>query len=232
LERKRKTSRKAGRPEPFYVRWFFYIVFLLLLVATFYFSAGYGVAINSGNQALSQLMLIYSSVTTSFLFSVGALSYMLFRGMRLRNGPKLLGLSRNKFTRSALGYGIILAGFIIFVEIALAVYSIVTNTQIPSTNTQLVLAGMPLSFLLFSAFIAPINEEIFFRGFLVPRVGIILSAIIFSIFHLGYGSVTEFGGVVLYGLAAGYLYKKKGSLYSTILAHVIVNLLAISQYIM
>lgn len=228
---KRKPRTRRAAREPFLVRWFFYVLFLLLLIATFYYSVGYATAFGAGDQALEQTMLIYSSVATSFLFPAGALSFMIFRGVRLKDLQKRLGLSRDRFTAGALGYGILLAGFIVLLEVAIAVYSAVTGTPIPSTNTALVLAGMPLTFLLFSAFISPINEEVFFRGFLVPRIGVVLSAIVFSLFHIGYGSVTELGGVIVYGLAAGYLYKKKGSLYSTITAHILVNLLAISPFI-
>ncbi len=218
--------------EPFGVRWSIYIIFFALLAATFYFSAEYGFAMQSNNAAAQQAALMYSSIFTSFTFPAGAISYMMFRGRKIRNLPKELGLSRDKLTGAAISYGIILAGIIVMLELGLAAYSQLTNTPIPSTNTQIILGGMPITFLLFSAFIAPINEEIFFRAFLVPRIGIILSAIIFMLFHLGYGSVTELGGVVLYGLAAGYLYKRKGSLYSTILGHMLVNVLAVASFVM
>ncbi|MGC8730310.1 MAG: CPBP family intramembrane glutamic endopeptidase [Candidatus Micrarchaeia archaeon] len=87
---------------------------------------------------------------------------------------------------------------------------------------------MPVYFLIFSFIIAPFTEEILFRGFLVPRLGIILSAIIFAVPHfISYLSISEFVAAFLFGLAAGYAYKKTGSLYVSILAHMLVNFLAI-----
>ncbi len=86
----------------------------------------------------------------------------------------------------------------------------------------------PAYYLFFIAIIAPINEEILFRGFLVPRIGILASALIFAIPHLIiYYSVYELAFAFAFGLLAGYVFKKSGSLYSTIIAHMMVNVLAV-----
>jgi membrane protease YdiL (CAAX protease family) len=221
---------RQGR-EPARVRWAFYTLFFLVLAAVAYTVIEYSMALGAGNQPLENSMLVWSTVATSFLFSTGALAYVIYRGARLKRLPKMFGLSRDKLTWNAAGYGIALALVIIAFELGLAIFSIVTNTTIPSTNVQILFSGTPLSFLLFSIFISPINEELFFRGLLVPRIGIILSTLVFALGHLGYGSWTELAGVLVYGLAAAYLYKKRGSLYSTVLAHVLVNALAVSQFI-
>ena len=80
---------------------------------------------------------------------------------------------------------------------------------------------------------APIDEEILFRGFLVPRVGIVVSALLFAVPHLlTYASLSEFAAAFIFGLLAGYFFRRYKSLYPTILAHALVNLftiLAITQ---
>ena len=77
--------------------------------------------------------------------------------------------------------------------------------------------------------IEPINEEIMFRGFLVPRIGIVASAIIFGLAHYSYMSTfgVEMLGALIFGLLAGYVFKRTKSIYPGIVAHIIVNTIAI-----
>ena len=111
------------------------------------------------------------------------------------------------------------------------------------TGMAMVLGGEPFYFLMFAVFLSPINEEIFFRGFLIPRLatlfgeflprwssvalGIFFSALIFAVLHAGYMSISEFAAAFVFGIAAGYVFMRYKSLYATILAHFAVNLLAV-----
>ena len=77
--------------------------------------------------------------------------------------------------------------------------------------------------------IAPIFEEIFFRKFLIDRtikygarVSIILSAILFGLFH---GNLNQFFYAFLMGGFFAYVYMKTGKVIYTIGLHIIVNLL-------
>ncbi|MEK6959456.1 MAG: CPBP family intramembrane glutamic endopeptidase [archaeon] len=74
-------------------------------------------------------------------------------------------------------------------------------------------------------------EEFFFRAFLVPRVGIILSTIVFTAFHIGYGSIAEIIGVFFLGLILAYWFKKNKSLFQNYLGHVIYDAFAIALYL-
>ncbi len=167
-----------------------------------------------------------SSITLSLMFPSFVVSYLLLRGWNLKTIVRQLGLSRDKLNKTAIMTGLKLFVWIFLLEIAITVFSDVTNIQLP-TNVGAVLSGFPLYFLVFSFLVAPINEEILFRGFLVPRIGIVLSAIIFAILHSGYASISEFGAALIFGLLAGYYFKKTGSLYTTIIAHMLVNLIAV-----
>ena len=124
----------------------------------------------------------------------------------------------------ALFFGIVLFSLV------LSAFSTATNVQLP-TNVQAVLAGTPLYFMIFTFLISPINEEIFFRGFLVPRAGIIISAVLFAIVHISYISVSEIAAALFFGLLAGYVYKKTQSLYPSIIAHMIINFITITSII-
>ncbi|MGD0510328.1 MAG: type II CAAX endopeptidase family protein [Candidatus Micrarchaeaceae archaeon] len=172
----------------------------------------------------------YSSIALSFLLSFFVLSYMLHKGKTLKMIIKDLKLSKDRLTLKFVLIGVGVFFVIVLFSLALTAFSTVTNVQLP-TNVQQVLAGTPLYFLIFTFLIAPINEEIFFRGFLVPRLGIIISAVLFAIVHLSYLSVSEFLAAFVFGLIAGYVYKKTQSLYPSIVAHMIVNFITITSLI-
>ena len=67
-------------------------------------------------------------------------------------------------------------------RLAVTAASAVTGVQV-NTNTASLFSGAPVWFFIFAAVIEPINEEIVFRGFLVPRLGIVPSALIFGLAH-------------------------------------------------
>jgi len=76
--------------------------------------------------------------------------------------------------------------------------------------------------------LAPLSEEVFFRGFLFRAVhgrmglaaGLILSALAFSLFHLNVGVILPF---FLIGLIFAWAYHASGSLWTPIAAHAIFN---------
>ena len=68
-------------------------------------------------------------------------------------------------------------------------------------------------------------EEIFFRGFLVKKVGIVPASLIFGLAHYGYGSVAEIIGAFMLGLVFSYAYKRNNNLLPNIIAHSLYNLL-------
>ena len=99
------------------------------------------------------------------------------------------------------------------------------------------LGGLALALFL-GGVIAPLAEEIFFRGFLhaglrsrwgVP-LGALLSSLIFGLVHFAPG---VFLGIFLMGLVLAYLYERSGSLWPCILLHGAINSLGfIVSYLM
>jgi len=75
-------------------------------------------------------------------------------------------------------------------------------------------------------------EEFFFRSFLVPKIGIILSTIFFTILHTGYGSIAELIGVFFLGLILAYWFKRNKSIFQNYIGHLLYNLLAILLYLL
>lgn len=89
------------------------------------------------------------------------------------------------------------------------------------------LETLPLYLLPFAFILAPFSEEVLFRGYLSRRFGILVSSIIFSSVHLGYGSSAELIFTFIFGLFAGFIYQKTKSLIPSITVHILFNIYAI-----
>ncbi|MCL5094983.1 MAG: CPBP family intramembrane metalloprotease [Candidatus Marsarchaeota archaeon] len=205
-----------------------YITYLLLILS--FISLLYFLYLSSFT--ISQLLLYNylnsnSTIVLSLIFPLIVFSYLLHKTNNLDFIIQNLGISRDKLTLKNIFLG--LALFIVMlvgVELSLSLFSQITHIPLP-TNVKQLLEGYPIFFYLFTFLIAPINEEIMFRGFLVSRIGIIPSALIFALFHFGYFSVSEFIAALIFGLIAGYLFKKTKSLYVSITAHMLLNFLTV-----
>ena len=95
-----------------------------------------------------------------------------------------------------------------------------------------IIQQLPEFILVFGVIFAPFSEELFFRAYLTRRLefkflkysGVLMSAILFSIVHLTYGSVYEFFGTLLIGLILAIIYVRSKSITPCILIHMIFNL--------
>ncbi len=90
------------------------------------------------------------------------------------------------------------------------------------------IGDLPWYMLMLAVLLAPICEELFFRGLLVPRFGVVISAIVFGLLHFTYGSILEVVGVMAIGLVLGMVFKKSKSITPCIVVHLLYNLLSIS----
>lgn len=70
---------------------------------------------------------------------------------------------------------------------------------------------------------AGIGEEVFFRGFLQPRIGLVPQAIWFSLEHAAYLSIPQLAVALVAGLLFGLAYRQTGSLTVPIVAHVLYD---------
>ena len=88
--------------------------------------------------------------------------------------------------------------------------------------------GMEWLVALYSVLIAPITEEVLFRGVIYRRIrklfgvrfAIVLSSIIFGLFH---GNMVQFIYAFLVGLALAFVYERYGTLKAPMLFHIIAN---------
>ena len=75
-------------------------------------------------------------------------------------------------------------------------------------------------------------EEFFFRAFLINRIGLIPSSLIFGLAHVGYFSIAEMIGAFALGLLLAYWFKQNKSIVQNYFGHLLYNLFAITLYLM
>lgn len=97
-------------------------------------------------------------------------------------------------------------------------------------------------FILMAVVLAPLAEELFFRGMLFPafarRMGvwaaILLSALLFAVLHVGTGATGDVapnailaGLIFPLGVLLAWIYHRRGTLVTPIIVHAVFNLLAV-----
>ena len=148
--------------------------------------------------------------------------------------PKSQGWKKETVGSVAL-FGALFIGFIIVI-MCFSIIEAGTGVAINDLDKvdQVISAEIEfnLVFFLVSVIVLVFVEEFFFRGFLVPKVGMLISTLIFTFFHYGYGSIAEIIGVFVLGLILAYWFKKRNSLIQNYFGHLFYNLLAILIYIL
>lgn len=81
--------------------------------------------------------------------------------------------------------------------------------------------------LFIAVIISPIAEEVFFRGLLQRRFGMLASTFAFGLSHALYGSVAELIGALTMGLLLSFYVQRKRSLAAPIFAHMAYNLISV-----
>jgi len=139
-------------------------------------------------------------------------------GLRTRNSqtlPAEVGLG--------LGAGVVLwAGVLAVVLLtALVVGAAGGFENLPNEAPKMVLwmGGLPVVVRLMVSLSAGVVEEIFFRGFLMPRVGFGLSNVLFVLGHMSYEQPFMLLGVALLSIAFSMLTLWRGNIWPAIAAH-------------
>ena len=98
------------------------------------------------------------------------------------------------------------------------------------------LTQLSIALKLFAIVTAAIVEELIFRGYLIPRlqlyfknsaVTVIISAIIFGVAHLSYGTLSNVLVPIFVGLVFGYHYQKYRNLKVLIICHALIDFYAL-----
>jgi len=121
--------------------------------------------------------------------------------------------------------GGLLAIFALLFVLGMAAFFLGFNDQAKVAQK---ISGLPLYVLAMAVIFAPFSEELLFRAFLVPRIGVVFSSLVFGSLHLAYGSVMEVVGVALVGVVLALVFRLSKSITPCILIHLIYNLLSIT----
>ncbi len=146
---------------------------------------------------------------------------------------RFLGLRRFKPVRGALlALGVVAAGIVVGIlyDLLRKALGFDPVPTLPPEFTATPLNWAALAFL--AVGIAPLAEELFFRGFIFPGLskrlgygwGIVISAMLFAIAHLNPASLAP---IFILGILLAWLYKKTGSIWPCVLAHCTYNSIAL-----
>ncbi len=207
---------------------------VLIFVATYIIAYGLGLNVirNIGINNMKEYFNSYAFLAIQSFFSLTLiiLTYLAMRRRKIKLG-ELLKISKHNLL---LGLG--LAVLLLVVEHG--VISVTDRFIEPSETQEVLLKATATSiksfFLLFfiGAVIAPVSEEIYFRGYMFSAMrrklsvgpAAILNGIYFGAAHL---DVSSFIAISILGAILAYTYEKKDSLFIVIIAHASLNATAI-----
>jgi len=107
---------------------------------------------------------------------------------------------------------------------ALAIYAIGGEKALPKPSAIVPwIASLPVLVRLTVSLSAGFVEEIFFRGFLQPRIGIVLSSGFFVLAHLSYGQPFMLLGITLLSLIYAFLVRWRQTIWPAIAAHALFD---------
>ena len=119
--------------------------------------------------------------------------------------------------------------FFVLIAVALAASFVLLYIGLHDLeNVSVVVSRISLPVLAYLIVVRGISEEIFFRGFLVKRIGVLGSSLIFALAHIMYFSVAEVIGTFVLGLLLALAFRKNRNLVPNIFAHMLYNIFALS----
>jgi membrane protease YdiL (CAAX protease family) len=125
-----------------------------------------------------------------------------------------------------LGYGVAIFALMLFASLLV---NIILYFAGVSDQAQIVdvVSGLPLYLLIMAFTLGPLSEELLFRAFLVPRIGVLASTLLFTFTHVAYGSAAELAGAFALGIVLAVAYIRLKDPLPCIVAHVLFNLLSV-----
>lgn len=142
-----------------------------------------------------------------------------------------IGLAARKPMRelafgAAFGVGAWLVVLVAAYLVALVIAALGGDDLLPKRPPAAVawLAGQSVALRAGLALSAGVVEEVFFRGLLQPRVGIVVSTALFALAHLAYGQLFMLVGVTILSLLYALLVQWRQSVWAAMAAHTVFDL--------
>lgn len=187
---------------------------------------GQAPATDFGSVGIGALFLLHMI----FVVALGIWYLLGFAGFREFTWVRQFGLAAASVLRE-IGIGIAagIAGWIAVIAalllIGLAVMSIGGDDALPQTPPPMIswIVGLPILVRVGVSLSAGVFEELFFRGFLQPRVGIVLSSAFFVLAHANYEQPMMLVGVALLSVLFAGLVRWRQNIWAAITAHAVFD---------
>lgn len=140
-------------------------------------------------------------------------------GLRTREVGRELGIG---LAAGILGW---LGVISIVLLVALVAYWLGGEGVLPTEAPEILgwIVGLPIAVRVALAASAGMVEELFFRGFLQPRGGVVLSSALFVLAHLSYEQPFLLVGVALLSLLFAFLVRWRQSIWAAVVAHAVFD---------
>ncbi|NJC97549.1 MAG: hypothetical protein C3F07_15365 [Anaerolineales bacterium] len=199
--------------------WIGVVLLVLLDVALLFYSALAG-----GTQLAQSAGLIL--VQLAYLLPL----VLIFAYRRVN--PKSLGLGGFDWGTLALGIGLLFVSYILILIHNSLLLLLGVEVQGEKILTIFESLESPVWFMIVGVILAPIVEELFFRGFLFQGFrqrhgwvkGMLISAAIFAVGHLDPASLIP---TFILGALLAYMYQRSNSVWPGVILHVMVNALGL-----
>jgi membrane protease YdiL (CAAX protease family) len=156
----------------------------------------------------------------------------------LRKAPtSAFGLTRFQPATLGIGCGLMFGGYFIIAAHNLILMALNLQPQAAEITQIMSQLKTPVGFVVAGVFVAPLTEELFFRGFLFggleQRYGwkkaLLVSSLIFSLFHLNLASLVP---TFILGAIFAYLYHQSKSIWPGMILHFLTNAVGIGTVLL
>lgn len=208
----------------------FYILPFLLLI---------GLLPSSQSLSVTESSIVLNSVVSSVLFVGASIIWLYFvNNLRLKDIMSYLKLTAKDLDTAFL-WGFAVFMVILSIQIAIAMVLFILDVHIENPVAEEIAGTLSITSMVFVSIVQSTSEEIFFRGFLLEKIGeysgygvaIGATAFLFGLAHMGYGQVYPILMPIVMGILLGYVVVKTKNLFSSITAHVTFNLVTFVVYI-
>lgn len=140
-------------------------------------------------------------------------------GLRARSVLREIGIG------AAVGVGAWMAVLTVLVGLGAILWMVGGEALLPQEAPPMVtwVAALPVAVRFAVSLSAGVVEEVFFRGFLQPRIGLGLSTAAFALAHLSYEQPLMLVGITLLSLIFGLLVRWRQSIWAAITAHAVFD---------
>jgi membrane protease YdiL (CAAX protease family) len=190
--------------------------------------ATHGASVESAVGGFSRAALLLSLVINFVLFTVPVALWAIgAEGLRGRAVLGWMGLRREGLRRSAWeGAKALGIAYLFLAALTLALQA-ADHADLQNQRAEAIAGALDIPSAIVVAMLTGVGEEVFFRGLLLRKVGLVPQALLFGLAHLNYLQPVELVAVTLLGYLFGRVVQRTGNLGGAIMGHAVFNGLAL-----